>query len=73
MTFEPHDQTPLLFPCSGDSFMIGTISTKNEAHLLVYKLKLSVTSHEYEAKLDKTLKKFTSKPITQVSYIIICR
>ena len=46
--------------------MISTISTKNEAHLLVYQLKLSASSHEYEAKLNKTLKKFTAKPITQV-------
>ena len=46
--------------------MISTISQKNEAHLLVYQLKLSATSSEYEAKLNKTLKKFTGKPITQV-------
>ncbi len=49
--------------------MLSTVSGKNEAHLLVYKLKLSTTSHEYEAKLDKTLKKFTTKPITQVTEV----
>jgi len=56
---------PILF-LAGDWFMISTVSSKNEAHLLVYQLKLSTTPHEYEAKLHKTLKKFTSKPITQV-------
>lgn len=67
---------------SGDSFILGTFSSKNEAHLLVYSIKEStgnggsnlsiVLSHftadlnVYECKLMKTLKKFTAKPITQV-------
>jgi len=46
--------------------MLSTVSPKGEAHLLVYQLKLSSASHEYSAGLNKTLKKFTSKPITQV-------
>ena len=46
--------------------MVSTVSPKGEAHLLVYQLKLSSASHEYSAGLNKTLKKFTSKPITQV-------
>ena len=62
---EPH---PLHVPfvCAGDYFMVSTVSPKGEAHLLVYQLKLSSASHEYSAGLNKTLKKFTSKPITQV-------
>ena len=49
----------------GDSFMISTVSNKNDAHLLVYQMKLT-NRRDYEAKLNRTLKKFTSKPITQV-------
>ena len=45
--------------------MISTFSTKSEAHLLVYQLMIS-DYHEYVASLNKTLKKFTAKPITQV-------
>ena len=45
--------------------MISTIGNKNDAHLLVYQLKLT-SRRDYEAKLNRTLKKFTSKPITQV-------
>ena len=55
----------LLILPSGDNFMISTISSKNEAHLLMYQIRRN-TYHEYEAKLNKTLKKFTYKPITQV-------
>ncbi len=43
--------------------MISTISSKNEGHLLVYRIGRNA-HHEYEAKLNKTLKKFTYKPIT---------
>ena len=60
---------------SGNWFMISTVSDKNEAHLLVYQMKLS-DYHEYIASLSKTLKKFTSKPIKQVGgcyYLLSCR
>ena len=46
--------------------MVSTVSPKGEAHLLVYQLKFFSASHEYSSSLNKTLKRFTSKPITQV-------
>ena len=46
--------------------MVSTVSPKGEAHLLVYQLKLFSASHKYTADLNNTLRKFTSKPITQV-------
>ena len=77
--------------CTGDHFMLSTVSSKNEAHLLVYRviqgtgndilttewwsfqtlLLFLSTDYDkiYEAKLDRTLKKFTSKPINQLAVI----
>lgn len=54
----------------GDHFMLSTVSSKNEAHLLVYKV-IQGTDYDkiYEAKLDRTLKKFTSKPVNQLAVI----
>ncbi|XP_019851602.1 PREDICTED: vam6/Vps39-like protein [Amphimedon queenslandica] len=53
-----------------EQFMISTVSTKNEAHLLVYKVVSSSDfDRPYEAKLDMTLKKFTPKPIISLSVI----
>ncbi len=47
--------------------MISTINGKKEVRLLIYQIKLSVTSSEYEADLKKTCKKFMAKPIIHVS------
>jgi hypothetical protein len=50
----------------GDRFFVSTVSNKNEAHLLVYRV---VSAPSYEAKLENTLKKFTAKPIISIAIV----
>lgn len=50
-----------------DSFVLSTVSPKNDAHLLIYDIKDG--GSKGEAKLVRTLKKFTEKPITQLAVI----
>ena len=37
----------VVFPFTGDSFIVGTYSSKNEAHLLVYSIKESQGMREF--------------------------
>ncbi|CAI8015357.1 Transmembrane protein 87B [Geodia barretti] len=59
----------LQLPWTNDVFILSTVHTKGDAHLLVYQIKESSSTSDYsspyEAKLTKTLKKFTAKPVTQ--------